>query len=159
MHALVLQARKKDPRRRLVKGGELLAVVLKSAGDDGGVCGNGAQILRPVHHGRNSHRSGSADAQDTDGSQMLALHDGVGALGGAQHSLADLRPIHAGLLQHGADCVQNAVIGVRGGMALDAGHHLKILVNQDGVRVGAAHVNSQLIHQPRPPLHRSSSGI
>ena len=158
-HAFGLQARKEGPGCPLVKGGEFLPVVFKPAADDGGIHSNGPEILRPVHHGRDPHCGGSADAQHADGRQMLALHNGVGALGRPQHGLPDFLPVHAGLLQHRADRIQDAFIGVGGGMALHTGHHIEVFVNQDGVCVGAAHINSQLIHQPRPPLHRSSSGI
>ena len=141
-HPFGLQPLEEGAGRLLIKGGQLLAVVLKAAADDGGVHGDGAQILRPVHHGRDAHRGGGADAQHADGGQVAALHNGVGALGGAQHGLADLPAIHAGLLQHRADGVQDAVVGVGGGVALYAGHHLEVFVDEHRVGIGAAHVNS-----------------
>ena len=157
--SLGLQILKKGPGGRLIEGGQLLTIVLKATANDGGPYGDFFQILRPVHHGGDAHRGGGAQAQHADGGQMLALHDGIGALGGAQHGLADLLPVHARLLQHRPYGGQNAVIGVRRGVPLDAGHHLSLFVQKDGVGIGAAHVDSQLIHQALPPLQRSSSGM
>ena len=78
-----------------VEGGEMLAVVLKAAAYDGAADGDPADVLSPVHHGRYAERGGRAYAEDADGREVLALDDGVGALGGAEHGLLYLAAVHA----------------------------------------------------------------
>ena len=83
----------------LVQRRELLAVVLEPAADDRALFTDEAYVLRPVHHRRHAHGRRCADAQKADLGQVFALHDGVGALRGAQHSLADLAAVDLRLLQ------------------------------------------------------------
>lgn len=65
--------KEKSPGCPGVKGSQLLAVVLKTASDHGSIHGNGLQILRPVHHRRNTKRSRCANAQDADRGKPFAL--------------------------------------------------------------------------------------
>ena len=130
-----------------VEGGELLAVVLKAAADDGAADGDLLNILGPVDHGADAGGGRRADAQDADGGEILALYNGVGALRRAEHGLMDLLGVHAGDLEHGTHRAQNAVINVCGGGILDICDHRTVFVDQDGVRVGAAHVNSEFVHR------------
>ena len=81
------------------------------------------------------------------GGEVLALHNGVGALRRAEHGLMDMLGIHAGDLEHRAHRAQNAVVNIRRGGILDISHHRAVFVHQDGVRIGAAHINSEFIHR------------
>ena len=145
-----LQLLKKSGGRSGIQRGQLLAVVLKAAADDSGRRRNALQIFRPVHHGRDPPGGRRADAQNADRGQILSLYDGVRALGSPQHGLPDLGTVHPGLLQDRADRGQNAVINIRGGVPLDRRHHMQRLVDQNSVRVGASHIDPELIHLSIP---------
>ena len=159
LHALCLHFFKERLGGSGIQRSQLLAVIFKAATDDGAAHGHLLNILRPVHHGTDAGGGRRADAQDADGGQILALHNGVGALGRTQHCLMDLRGIHTGDLQHRAHSAQNTVVNIRRGGILDVRHHRAVLVHQDGIRIGAAHINSEFIHDQLPPLQRSSRGM
>ena len=151
LDALGLHVQVERLGRRLIQGSQLLAVVLKAAADDGAAHGDALDVLRPIHHGQDAGGSRRANAQDADGRQVLALYDGVGTLGSAQHGLVDLRAVNAGLLQHSANSAQDPVIDIAGGGVLDVRHNVQVFVDEDGVGVGAAYVNAQLIHDRSLP--------
>ena len=144
-----LHAGEERPRRAHVQGSQLLAVELKAAPDDDGLLDDLLDVGRPVHHRRDTRGGGGSDAHQADLGQVLPLHDGVGALGSAQHGLGDLPAVDAGGLQHIVDGAQNAIVHVARGGVLDVGDHLQLVVDDDGVRVRAAYVDAQLIHAPR----------
>ena len=151
LDALRLHLFKKRLRCPGIQGGQLPAVIFKAAADDRAANSDLLDVRRPIDHRADAGRRRRADAQDADGGQVLALHDGVGALGGAQHGLLDLAAVHAGHGQHGAQGGQDAVVDVACGGALDVRHHVEVLVDEDGVGVGAAYVNAQLIHDRSLP--------
>ncbi len=43
-----------------------------------------------------------------------------------------------------------AVIDIAGGVLLDVRHNIQVFIDQDGVGVGAAYINAQLIHAQQP---------
>ena len=88
----------------------------------------------------------NADAQDSNRSQSLALDDGVGALGGAQHGLADLAAVHLRLLQQLPHRAHDAVKDVGGGGVFDFGDNVEVAVDEDGVGIGAAYVDADVNH-------------
>ncbi len=136
----------KRPGGLLVQRGELLAVVLEAAADDRALFADEADVVGPVRHGGHAQRRGRADAKQADAGEVLALDDGVGALGGAQHGLADLAAVHLRLLQQLPHRAHDAVKDVGGGGIFDFGDNVEVAVDEDGVGVGAAHVDTQLIH-------------
>ena len=140
--------------RGLVELCQALAIVLETALDDERVHAHRSDIVGPVHHRRDAHGSRRADAQDGDGRKALALHDGVRALGGAQHGLRDLRAVHAAVGQHGVHRAHDARVDIVRRGVLHRRHHVQVLVDQNGVRVGAAHVDAQFVHGLTPPSAR-----
>ncbi len=142
-----------------VKGGQLSAVVFKTAANQSSVHSNGFQILCPVHHGRNVQSRRSANAQYSDRGKTFPLHNGIGTLGGSQHSLPDLGAVNAGFFKNCMDSSKNSTVYILCGRLLYTGRHTKLIVNQNRVRIGAAYVYTKLIHYAFPPLQRSSSGI
>ena len=149
--ALGLHVQKEHLGRCLIQGSQLFAVILKAAADDRTAHGDALDVLRPIHHGRDAGGGRGADAQDADGRQVLTLYDGVGTLGSTQHGLVDLRAVNAGLLQHSVNSAQDSVIDIAGGGVLDVRHNVQVFVDEDGVGVGAAYVNAQLIHDRSLP--------
>ena len=84
-------------------------------------------------------------------SQILALDDGVGALRGAQHGLADLAAVDLRLPKQRLHRADDAFKDVSRGGVLDLGDDAQIFVDEDGVGIGAAYVDAQLIHFPHLP--------
>ena len=156
---LPLHPLQEGPSGLHIQRGQLLPIELKAAPNHHVVLYHGLDILRPVHHGGDAGSGRRADPDQAHLRQVLALHNRVGALGRAQHRLPDLLPVHAGDLQHFPDGAENPLIHVIRGGVLDLRHNFPPLVDDDRVRVGAAHVDSQLVHYTAPPLTRSSSGM
>ena len=146
-----LELRKEIARGRLIQGRKLLAVIFKAAADDRALFADEADVLRPVHHRRHAHGRRGADAQKSDLRQVLALDDGVGALRRAQHRLTDLAAVHLRLLEQLLYRAHDALKDISRSGILDLGDDLQMFVDKNGVRVGAAHVDAQLIHLPHLP--------
>ena len=159
LNALCLHILKKCLRRGGIQRSKLPAVILKAAADDGAADGDPANILRPVDHGADAGGCGRADAQDADGSEIFALDDGVRTLRRAEHRLPDLFGVHTGDLQHGAHRAQNAAVNIGRGRVFNIRRHGPVFIHQNGIRIRAAHVDSEFIHRQFPPLQRSSSGM
>lgn len=81
----------------------------------------------------------------------FALDDGVGALRRTQHRLADLAAVHLRLLQQFLHRAHDALENISRSGILDLADDLEIFVDEDSIRVGAAHVDAQLIHLPHLP--------
>ena len=148
---LPLQFRKECPRGVLVQRRQLLAVVLKPAADDGALFADKADVLRPVHHRRHAHGRRRADAQKADFGQIFALDDGVGTLRGTQHGLSYLTAVDLRLPKQRLHSADDAFKDVSRGWMLDLGDDAQIFVDEDGVGIGAAYVDAQLIHFPHLP--------
>ena len=145
-NAFRLQLLKKRFGSDPIKGGDLFAVIFKAAAYNSGLHGDSLQVFRPVHHRRNAPGCRGADAQNTDGRKVFALHDGVCALGGAKHRLADFRTVNAGFAENCPDGIKNTVIDVFAGVLLHGSDHIQVFIDENGVRVGTANVNTEFIH-------------
>ena len=143
---LALHTLEEGAARSLVEVGQTLAVEFEAAANNGGINGNRRNIVGPVDHGGNAHGSRRANTQNGDGGQALALDDGVGALRGAEHSLLNEFAINVRLGEHGVNRAHDALVDIARGGVLHRGDNLQVLVDQNGVGVGAADINAKFIH-------------
>jgi hypothetical protein len=128
---------------RLVQWADFATVEFAAAGDDVACLSyQGAEILRPIHQGRERQGRGRAETDDADAAQVLSLEDGIDALGGAEHSRADTR---GGLAtsQHQVNGLNDARRHIRSSRGLGLGQHVMIVVEYDRVRIRAADIDAQ----------------
>ena len=103
------------------------------------------QVLRPVAERRQRGRGRHAEPERRDLAEVPALDHGVDEMRGADHHAVDaLARKHAGRAQ-ALQRIEDARGHVLAGRRLHGAHHLAFL-DQDGVGVGAAHVNANASH-------------
>ena len=72
--------------------------------------------------------------------------DGVRALRGAEHGLLDEFAIDVRLSEHGVNRTHDALVDIARGGVLHRGDNLQVIVDQNGVGVGAADINAKFVH-------------
>jgi len=145
-----------------VERGQVLAVELDPAVHDRRPDGDRAdQVRRPAEHGPDAVGGGPADPEHRHPPQVLALQDGVGGVGGAEHDVADPAGVGAGYAEHGADRRHDPAGDVGGAGHLGLGDHPVGGVHDHGVGVGAADVDAETAirrwHRRAPPRAGSRS--
>ena len=140
-----------------VQRGDLLAVVLVAALDDGGRADDpGADVIGPGGAGADPQRGGGGEPQHGHPVQAAPLDDGVGRMRGPQHRLGDPRVLQPH--QHPVEGRSDAVDGLGGGGHLHRRQHLSGGVDHDRVGVRAAHVDADAeIPGVARRTHRGSS--
>jgi hypothetical protein len=148
----------------LDKRADLAAIELVAAVHQKVAHAHGAlQLLGPVGHAADGRSGRGPDAQGGHLVQAAALHDGVGAVGGAQHGKSDVRRgLEADLGNHLVHGGLDAAHDVLGGGALGRGDQVQVAVDDHGVGIGAAHIDAQapgalLLCHYRPPSVAASS--
>ena len=157
-HTLFLHLLAEVPAGILVQRRQLAAVELEASADDNGPFADGLDVVGPVDHRKDAAGRRGSYPHEADLRQVLSLDYGVGALGCAQHRLADLLPVDAGLIQDLLNCPDNALVDITGRGVLHARHNIVILVYDNGIRVGAAYIYSKLVHYRIPPFPLTSTG-
>jgi hypothetical protein len=138
-------------RRRLDLGGhhrrDLAAVELEAATDDVGVRAHGRRdVLGPAGERRQRLRGRQRETDHADPRERAPLDERVGEVGRAYHHGAQLGGAHARARDHLAQHGQHARHHVGRCGRLHGVHDL-VAVHQDGIRVGAADVDSYPIHE------------
>ncbi len=103
------------------------------------------QVGRPVDEGLEGGAGGQPDPDRGDRRQVAPLDDGVGEVRGPDHHGVDRAPVHARFLEQASQGALDARGHVRGRRGLH-GVRDPVVLEQHGIRVGAAHVDADPPH-------------
>lgn len=111
-----------------------------------------AQIVGPVHHGRQRGAGRHGDADRTDAVQPRTLHDRIGEVGRADHDRIHQHGIRRLAGDEVTDGVDDALHHIGSGRKLD-GAEDGLAVDQDGVRIRAADIDANALHDANTDLN------
>ena len=132
--------------RRLVERHEGPAVVFVTAFDHPHAAAHQfGEILRPVAERRQRGRGRHAEPERRDLGEVPALDHGIDEVRGADHHAVDALALEHTRRSEAFDRIEDAGGDILAGRRLHGAHHFAVL-DQDGVGVGAAHVNANASH-------------
>ena len=114
-----------------------------------------AQILGPVHHGRQRGRCRQTDTDRGHAHQVTPLHHRIDEMRGAYHHRVNRLESCASLGYQLAQAVQHTPHHVLGGGRLDRQHHA-LVFHQHGIRIGAAYIDTDSFHGSNTDLNSRS---
>ena len=104
------------------------------------------QIFWPVAHGRQRRTGRQSDADGGNPFQPGALHHRIGEMGGADHHRVNRAIRRADMASHMGKRRLDAGQDVLRGRNLDGGDN-GVSIDQNGIRIGAANVNTDAFHE------------
>ena len=141
---------------RLVERHEGPAVILVAAFDHPDAAAHQlGQILRPVAERRQRGRGWHAEPQRPHLGEMAALHDRIDEMRRADHHAVDALVLQRTGRTEVPERVQDTRGDVLAGRGLDGPHDLAVL-DQNGVRVGAADIDADTSHDENTLLKSRS---
>ncbi len=112
----------------------------------------GAQILRPVDHGRQAAIGGQRQTHNRGLGEVAALDDGIGELGRADHDEAHLFGCQGRRLEHLAKRLHEAIHDVGRRRHFHDGAHVRRCSHHDGVDIGTSDIHPNAEHVGYPQL-------